>query len=109
MLFDPTLTPDIVLLESGTMTSAHWLLAAIDIKRRVISEVQRTRSPALLHKIKMEPRTDNRGPVRTNLEPHRGDPSTTSLLELVPSLEHSIVGILNHNGELNDDSGRISC
>lgn len=45
--------------------------------------------------------------VRGPAMDHREDHTTTSLLELVPSLEHSIVGILNHNGELNDqDSGR---
>ncbi|KXJ22631.1 homeobox protein orthopedia isoform X2 [Exaiptasia diaphana] len=37
----------------------------------------------------------------TTLESHE-DNSSNSLLELVPSLEHSIVGILNHNGELTD-------
>lgn len=36
-----------------------------------------------------------------NLENHE-DNTSNSLLELVPSLEHSIVGILNHNGELTD-------
>lgn len=55
----------------------------------------------------MEPATDANGPVRGAAMDHREDHSTTSLLELVPSLEHSIVGILNHNGELNEqDSGR---
>lgn len=108
MLFDAPLTPDIILLESRAIPNADWLRTAIDIKRRVISDLQRGRTLALLQKIKMEPRTDGHGAGRTNLE-HRADPSTTSLLELVPSLEHSIVGILNHNGELNDESGRISC
>lgn len=108
MLFDPALTPDIILLESSGMASAHWLVKAIDIKRRVISGIQRDRTLGRAQKIKMEPRSDSHGPGRTTLE-HRDDPSTTSLLELVPSLEHSIVGILNHNGELNDDSGRLSC
>ncbi|RMX51958.1 hypothetical protein pdam_00004756 [Pocillopora damicornis] len=60
----------------------------------------------------MEPATDANGPVRGAAMDHREDHSTTSLLELVPSLEHSIVGILNHNGELNEqdsDSAKNGC
>ena len=56
----------------------------------------------------MELSNSTHGPARaSNLESHE-DNSSNSLLELVPSLEHSIVGILNHNGELNDhNAGNI--
>lgn len=48
----------------------------------------------------MESSANTHGSARpTNLE-NQEDSSTSSLLELVPSLEHSIVGILNNNGEL---------
>lgn len=50
----------------------------------------------------METSANTHGSARApNLE-NQEDGSTSSLLELVPSLEHSIVGILNHNGELAD-------
>jgi hypothetical protein len=50
----------------------------------------------------MELSNSTHGSARaSNLESHE-DNSSNSLLELVPSLEHSIVGILNHNGELTD-------
>lgn len=108
MLSDPVVTPDIILLENSTRARADWPDAAIDIKSEVISTLQRR--PKVWQnrrRLVMEPATDANGPVRRAAMDHREDHSTTSLLELVPSLEHSIVGILNHNGELNEqDSGR---
>nr|BAQ19104.1 orthopedia homeobox protein [Acropora digitifera] len=59
----------------------------------------------------METTSDSHGAAREQGLDHR-EHTTSSLLELVPSLEHSIVGILNHNGELNDhdsDSGKNGC
>ena len=55
----------------------------------------------------METSANTHGSARApNLE-NQEDGSTSSLLELVPSLEHSIVGILNHNGDLAEqDQGR---
>lgn len=107
MLSDPVVTPDIILLENSATERADWPGVAIDIKSKVISTLQRR--PKLWQnrrRLVMEPPSDAHGPVRGTAMDHRED-HTTSLLELVPSLEHSIVGILNHNGELNDqDSGR---
>lgn len=108
MLSDPVVTPDIILLENSATARSDWTAAAIDIKSEVISTLQRR--PKVWQnrrRLVMEPSNDAHGPVRGPAMDHREDHTTTSLLELVPSLEHSIVGILNHNGELNDqDSGR---
>ncbi|XP_032239451.1 homeobox protein orthopedia isoform X1 [Nematostella vectensis] len=49
----------------------------------------------------MELSGDTHGPRGSSIDSHEEN-STSSLLELVPSLEHSIVGILNHNGEINE-------
>lgn len=111
MLSDPALTPDIILLENSGSALADWSTAAIDIKSKVISTLQRR--PKVWQnrrRLVMETPNDAHGPARGQTLDHRDDHTTSSLLELVPSLEHSIVGILNHNGELNDqDSGRLSC
>ena len=108
MLSDPVVTPDIILLENSGTAYAHWLAATIDIKSKVISTLQRR--PKVWQnrrRLVMEPPNDAHGTARAQGLDHREDHTTSSLLELVPSLEHSIVGILNHNGELNDqDSGR---
>lgn len=37
MLFDPALTPDIILLENSTKARGDWLRRPIDIKSGVIS------------------------------------------------------------------------
>ena len=108
MLSDPVVTPDIILLENSGSARSDWLAAAIDIKSKVISTVQRR--PKVWQnrrRLVMETPNDAHVPARGQGLDHREDHTTTSLLELVPSLEHSIVGILNHNGELNDqDPGR---
>ena len=101
MLSDPAVTPDIILLENSAKVGADWPAATIDIKSWAISAVQRR--PKVWQKrrrLVMDPANDAHGPTRAPGMEHREDHSTTSLLELVPSLEHSIVGILNHNGEL---------
>lgn len=79
---------------------------AIDIKSKAISTVQRRPKVWQNHtRLVMETTSDSHGAAREQGLDHR-EHTTSSLLELVPSLEHSIVGILNHNGELNDhDSG----
>ena len=108
MLSDPVVTPDIILLENSGSAHSDWLTTAIDIKSEVISTIQRR--PKVWQnrrRLVMETPNDAHVPARGQVLDHREDHTTTSLLELVPSLEHSIVGILNHNGELNDqDPGR---
>lgn len=42
MLFDPAMTPDIILLENRLSGSSDWSSGPIDIKSTVIGSIQRT-------------------------------------------------------------------